>query len=89
MGTLETLAGVAGLLVVGAAKKHKTRIPHKATGVPTNVVLGQAASAVFGGTPQEGLELAIYTEAALNGAKGLYHAGRTIGEVVRRILGRE
>lgn len=71
--------------VLGALAKHKTKLPHKATGVGQNVVVGQAAAALMGGTPEDGIRIAILTEAALNAGKGVYHGVRYLLSLIGRI----
>jgi hypothetical protein len=87
MTGLELAAGVAISGALGALSKHKTKLPHKATGTTQNVVVGQAAAALLGGSPEDGLKIAIITEAALNAGKSVFHGGRTVFHGARTLLG--
>jgi hypothetical protein len=74
MGIVEAIGGVA-MLAAGWFQKKKTNIPHKMTGAPTNLVLGQVVALVsprLGGpemSPQDGLALFATVEAIVHSSK--------------------
>jgi len=78
MDNLEKAGSVAVSLALGALVKHKTRANHKATGVTQNVLVGQVAAGLLGGSPEDGAAVAVLTEAALNVSKGAVHGVKSV-----------
>jgi hypothetical protein len=65
------VASVAAMLAAGAASKKAPEIPHKVVGPVQNAAIGQGFAAALGGTPVDGVMLAVYTEAIYAAVKSL------------------
>lgn len=72
--------GAAAMLGIGWLTKHRTKIDHKTTGVPTNVALGQAVAVLtsHGTLPPEavmtkGAAIWVVVEAAVQAGKWIHH----------------
>lgn len=80
MDGMERLLGIGLSLALGAVSKHKTKLPHKMTGLPQNGAMGGLSALAFGGGLEDAALVTAGTEVALN-------VGKFGWNLFRRIFG--
>lgn len=93
----ELLIKVAGMglsLLAGGVSKNRLKLNHKAAGPTQNMVLGQGITGLGNLVPgvemtvMDGVQVAAGTELLYQGGKSVYHAARSLGGLLGKVLGR-